>query len=514
MANINDSNTFKVLERILSLQIPEQIEDSVIFDLFEIGKVMESKFLKSLYTKRYNNDGYNLENIFRKIKYCNQNDFDNKILDFICENIDSIDHDKLIDSIVEAGFDFAEKLLNHFKIKNVNSNDLIFSLYNKDPSFIDILSFLNDEYIDVKYVTESIKILSITNDQDIKNNIQSSIISNFKSFQELEKTVKELNLINTSFNAELTKMKNENTKQNEELIILRNENIEQKSEIDRLMKQNSSQIEENRKLISEKSELRSKIDSLEKSNKTNETKIAELNQQNTIINYELPKLKCENEKLKNKNSSQRNELQRLKTENSLKDSRIDELKFENRENQEFIKNIGEYLPRIKKITSMSLNESKFWDVYYIIKEASDQRDLATILYYHKFLASTCETKIKGSVYLTSASSGNIQLTKDFIECGAYKFYTSRKGQLLIHIFIENGYIDAFKDFMKYDYDINQKDNNGNTPLHLAVMKNNYEICQYLCNLRKINKNIRNDDFDTPLDIANRRNYNNIISLLK
>ena len=171
------------------------------------------------------------------------------------------------------------------------------------------------------------------------------------------------------------------------------------------------------------------------------------------------------------------------------------------------------MPKIKKINSMNLDESKFHDVYNTIKEASDQRDLATILYYQEITKKIAGPKIKYDVFLSSASRGNIQLTKEFVECGANKFAVTSEGETLIHIFTRNQNLEAVKYFMKYDYDINKKDKNGNTPLHLAVLNADFNTCEYLCNLSDIKGYIRNKYNETPRDIAKRKGYNNIESIL-
>ncbi|EAY21661.1 hypothetical protein TVAG_014280 [Trichomonas vaginalis G3] len=455
--------------------------------------------------KRFNDDDYNFENIIRKIKYCKESGYNNKIFCFIINNIDSIPHDKLIDSIVEAGIDFAIQLLVHFKQQNINSNDLIFSLFNKDQSFFDILSYLNDEYIDVKDVIESIKILSTVNNQLAKNNIQSYIISKFKTFQEnikeshnkineLETKIRDLSQNKSTINDELaqlrrenSQLKNNNSSQNDELTRLKRENTTLKDENDKLKKQNISQTDEIKNRKSEKSALNSKIYGLEKSNDSNEWKYKSQNS-------EIEKLKKENRELK--------DLTYVITKQAFSIN-----------NRDFISIIGEHLPKIKEINGMWLNESKFDYVYSLIKEASDQRDLATILYYFKVIAPTIHTKIVGCVYLKSAWRGDIQLTKDFIECGADKFSVCSEGRTFIHMFSEKGNIDAIKYFLRYDYDINQKTNDGNTPLHLAVINNEYDTCKYLLNLSKINKSIQNKDGETPLSIAERKCYYDIINLL-
>ena len=163
---------------------------------------------------------------------------------------------------------------------------------------------------------------------------------------------------------------------------------------------------------------------------------------------------------------------------------------------------------------MNLVRSKFNEVYDLIKTSSNERDMATIFYYSQKVSSTVEPKMENlSVYLTSPSRGDFQLTKDFIECGQDAFLLTNKDRTLVHLFAEKGNLEAIKYFMRYNYDLNQKDIDGNTLLHLATLNCYYDLCEYLCHQPNINVNIRNNSYDTPLDIAKRRGYDRIRDLL-
>ena len=166
------------------------------------------------------------------------------------------------------------------------------------------------------------------------------------------------------------------------------------------------------------------------------------------------------------------------------------------------------------IRDRHLTELSFNEVYNIMKEALNERDLTTILYYHKILESIAKPQMGNlSVFLSTSKRGDIQLTKDFIECGENIYKTSGRQQTLIHLFADEGNTDAIKYLMKYNFDVNQKDVDGNTPLHLAVMNNHYSTCKCLCSQPKISLNIKNNVNESPLDIATRRGYNLIVDLL-
>lgn len=61
--------------------------------------------------------------------------------------------------------------------------------------------------------------------------------------------------------------------------------------------------------------------------------------------------------------------------------------------------------------------------------------------------------------------------------------------------------------------INRKDEKGNTPLHLAVEAGNIDVIDFLLK-RKANKFIENNERRTPLDIAKRKQFVKIVSLLE
>ena len=211
--NISDTNTYKIFEKILKLQIPENIRDKIAIDFLKLGEEMKSKSLMSFFINRYGNDTYTTHDILIKIKYCNYIGYTEKIFDFICDNIDSINHNDLIDSIAEAGLDFAEQLITHLKNRNKNPNDIIFSLINKNPIFIEIISYLNDDYIEIRNLINSLKNLST-------NEGKSSIISIFKTILDKSKEkdfrIKQLECELTTTKDELTKLRNENAKLKQE----------------------------------------------------------------------------------------------------------------------------------------------------------------------------------------------------------------------------------------------------------------------------------------------------------
>lgn len=70
----------------------------------------------------------------------------------------------------------------------------------------------------------------------------------------------------------------------------------------------------------------------------------------------------------------------------------------------------------------------------------------------------------------------------------------------LHMYISLGNYQAVENLLKSTpLDINQQDTNGNTPLHIATIKNNLQIVQLL--LKYGAKNIPNHQSYSPTDIA-------------
>ena len=75
-----------------------------------------------------------------------------------------------------------------------------------------------------------------------------------------------------------------------------------------------------------------------------------------------------------------------------------------------------------------------------------------------------------------------------------------------------GDLDAIKDFLNAGSDINKKDNNGQTVLHVAIIEGHEEIIKFLIS-KRVDLNIKDSSGSTALFYAVTKNQNNIIKLL-
>lgn len=353
-AQVKESKTYIVLEEIFQLQIPKNIKDSVVLDFLELGKKLKSDLLMSIYIDRFEKGELTLENIHRRIKFSKYIGYDSKIFAFICQKINSIDTDDLRDSVIVAGFDFAERLMTHFKYCNISSNDLIFSIVNKHHSFIDILSNLNAKYIEIEDIYESLKTFSIIDDKDLKKNIQSLIITKFKTFQDgiedKEQEIKELKDKITTLQEKYTTTFNDLTNLKVENMQLKEDNSKQSDEITKLRRRNNHLCIEKKSIGDELANMR-----IEKK---------QLLKDCSILKEKIEKLKIEKEQLKNINSSQSDEITKLKRENiqlSLEKKSIDDelanMRAETTQLKNFNSNHKEKIEKLKKEKEQLKNDN-------------------------------------------------------------------------------------------------------------------------------------------------------------
>ncbi len=115
--------------------------------------------------------------------------------------------------------------------------------------------------------------------------------------------------------------------------------------------------------------------------------------------------------------------------------------------------------------------------------------------------------------LETVSKGELSKAKDFINKGADVNIKNGDGKTPLHIAVEKNYEDIVRLLLQKNADLNTKDNNGNTPLHIAVKNGNYFVVKELLRAGA-DKNIKNNEGKTALDIAKELGDDEIIDLLK
>ena len=195
--------------------------------------------------------------------------------------------------------------------------------------------------------------------------------------------------------------------------------------------------------------------------------------------------------------------------------------FENIENDSnnlinFIKSLSE-----TEIYDLRLTPKKLTLIDQIILSCSysTYEKLFSILKY-KFRINKINTYLNiqdldgNTPLLYAAYRGNLKIIQNLINNGSLLNCTSKSGLNVIHMAAQGNnpnIIIFFKE--KYNFTINKKDNNGNTPLHWACYSNAENSINFLLSFIS-DVNVKNNNGQTPLHICvlteNMRNIRKII----
>jgi len=195
--------------------------------------------------------------------------------------------------------------------------------------------------------------------------------------------------------------------------------------------------------------------------------------------------------------------------------------FENIENDSnnlinFIKSLSE-----TEIYDLRLTPKKLTLIDQIILSCSysTYEKLFSILKY-KFRINKINTYLNiqdldgNTPLLYAAYRGNLKIIQNLINNGSLLSCTSKSGLNVIHMAAQGNnpnIIIFFKE--KYNFTINKKDNNGNTPLHWACYSNAENSINFLLSFIS-DVNVKNNNGQTPLHICvlteNMRNIRKII----
>ena len=147
--------------------------------------------------------------------------------------------------------------------------------------------------------------------------------------------------------------------------------------------------------------------------------------------------------------------------------------------------------------------SNFISIIKSYKKPSDQ-----------FLAYINQKNNKGyNALLYSAFRGNLEIFNKLMENGADISTTNSSGLNALHLASQGNYPNIIIFLIeKYGFDINSKDNKGNSALHWAVYSDCRQTVDYLI-YYKIDINLRDNDDDTALQIAMRKKNNYLVKKL-
>ena len=133
----------------------------------------------------------------------------------------------------------------------------------------------------------------------------------------------------------------------------------------------------------------------------------------------------------------------------------------------------------------------------------------------EFLSYINKKNNKGyNALLYSAFRGNLEIFNKLMENGADISTTNSSGLNPLHLAAQGNFPNIIIILIeKYNFDINSRDNKGNTALHWAVYSNSRQAVDYLI-YYKIDINLKDNDDDTALRIAMKKNNTYLVKRLR
>ncbi|EAY04640.1 hypothetical protein TVAG_227570 [Trichomonas vaginalis G3] len=122
--------------------------------------------------------------------------------------------------------------------------------------------------------------------------------------------------------------------------------------------------------------------------------------------------------------------------------------------------------------------------------------------------------IHKDIVLTAAKKGNLNLISQLRKINPqFLLRRDQDENTIAHIFAMNGNLQGFKMVFNL-FDVNDTNKHQWTFLHFAAYYKQPNICALLLADDSIEKNLLNEDGNTPLDLANQKNNESIIKILK
>ena len=116
--------------------------------------------------------------------------------------------------------------------------------------------------------------------------------------------------------------------------------------------------------------------------------------------------------------------------------------------------------------------------------------------------------------LYSAFRGNLEIFNKLMENGADISTTNSSGLNALHLAAQGNFPNIIIFLIeKYEFDINSRDNKGNSALHWAVFSNSRETVDYLI-YYNIDISLKDNDDDTALQIAMRKKNQYLVKRLR
>ncbi|KAL9342600.1 hypothetical protein Peur_065925 [Populus x canadensis] len=129
----------------------------------------------------------------------------------------------------------------------------------------------------------------------------------------------------------------------------------------------------------------------------------------------------------------------------------------------------------------------------------------------KFLNGAYETNSDGNYPIhVACKNDSVDVVKEFLKITPYpKEFLNKKGQNILHVAAENGQGNVVRYILENDQKIvepllNEMDEDGNTPLHLAARHGQSMVAFVLVRDKRVENSIVNNENFTPYDVAKQQ----------
>ncbi|EAY12288.1 hypothetical protein TVAG_160940 [Trichomonas vaginalis G3] len=169
--------------------------------------------------------------------------------------------------------------------------------------------------------------------------------------------------------------------------------------------------------------------------------------------------------------------------------------------------------RIQQLKNLEKTKDDYERIYEVLEQASSEDDILTIKIAVKEKYSDVRDYGGYNMILEAACRNNLSLVKNLFNNGADIRSRCDSKRTILHYFCMKGDLEGVKFALNF-IDINDKGDDDFTPLHDAINYSQEEICEYLCAQPNIEKNVKNNYDQTPLEFAVLLNKQHIVEILQ